>query len=122
MRREAGFTIVEVLVAIMVLTIGLMAVAGTAALVTRMISRGQRSAMAAIFATQRLEQLRANACNTRVAGSDTLYRGGSWAAINAWTFADAGNSTWRISLTSTYKSQVAKTRVESTETEVSCNL
>ena len=120
MRREEGFTIVEIIVAILVLTVGLMAVAGTSALVTRMIGRGQRSAAAAIFAAQRLEILRGTACTVRPAGADTLYRGGAWAAINSWTFTDAGKSTWRITVTSTYKTAAGRTRVDKSETEVSC--
>jgi type II secretory pathway pseudopilin PulG len=122
MRREEGFTIVEIVVAILILTVGLMAVAGTSALVTRMIARGQRSATAAIFAGQRLEQLRGTACAVRVAGSDTLYRAGAWAAINTWSFTDAGNSTWRIVLTSKHQAALGKTRLDTLVTEISCRV
>src|SRR5438128_1090206 len=47
MKREQGFTIVEVIIAIMVLTVGLLVLVNSSALVTRMIAQGQRSAVAA---------------------------------------------------------------------------
>ena len=85
-KTEAGFTIVEVIISIIVLTVGLLGLVTTAALVTRMITRGQRSAEAATFAARRMERLRPRACipSQRTAGSDTLSRGGTWRAINSW--------------------------------------
>ncbi|MBI1967765.1 MAG: prepilin-type N-terminal cleavage/methylation domain-containing protein, partial [Gemmatimonadetes bacterium] len=53
--NERGFTIIEIIIAIIVLTVGLLGLVSTAALVTRMIGRGQRSTEAAIFAAQRME-------------------------------------------------------------------
>ena len=45
-RSTAGFTIAEVLVAIVVLSVGVVAMPGSSALVTRMIGRGQRATRA----------------------------------------------------------------------------
>jgi type IV pilus assembly protein PilV len=126
MTSSRGFTIVEVLIAIVVLSVGLLGLVGTGALVTRMIARGQRSAVAANFAAQRLERLRASGgpnslgCTTHTNGADTLYRGGSWAAINNWTWTNAGNSGWQVSLAVTYKTSPGKTRTDNLATEVSC--
>src|SRR2546426_10780369 len=75
MKREAGFTIVEVIVAILVLTIGLLALVTSAALVTRMIGRGQRSAVAAQYAQRRLEMLRVSGCKSQAGGGEGLMRG-----------------------------------------------
>src|SRR2546426_12757936 len=75
MRHEQGFTIVEVIVAIMVLTVGLLALVTSAALVTRMIGRGQRSAVAAQYAQRRLEMLRTSGCKSQAGGSEVLMRG-----------------------------------------------
>ncbi|HVH67644.1 MAG TPA: prepilin-type N-terminal cleavage/methylation domain-containing protein [Gemmatimonadales bacterium] len=118
MSGERGFTITEVLVGVMVLSVGVTGLATTAALTTRMIARGERSATAMMFAQRRLERLRLTACTTQAAGADTLYRGGV-AAINSWTFTNAGNRTWRIVLTSTYTTYRVK-RAERLETEISC--
>ncbi len=120
MKHERGFTIVEVIIAIIVLTIGLLGLTTTAALVTRMIARGQRSAVAAMFAAQRLERLRRVACTTQTAGSDTLYRGSTWVSYNSWTYSNLGNSTWQVRLIDTYKTAQGRTRADTLETEISC--
>lgn len=120
MGRETGFTIVEVVVAILVFTLGVLGLASSAALLSRMGGRGQRSAAAAMFAARRLELLRVTGCKNQAPGTDTLYRGGTWIAVNSWLFINATNNTWRISLTETYKTAPGATRTERSETEISC--
>lgn len=115
-----GFTIVEVIIAIVVLTIGLLALMTSSALVTRMIARGERTAAMAAFASQRLERLRTTACASQAAGSDTLYRGSTAVDINSWRFVQPGANHWRIIMTATYLTQFNAWRTDSTETEVSC--
>jgi len=77
-KNQRGFTIIEIIIAIIVLTVGLLGLVTTGALVTRMIARGQRSASASAFASRRLERERNKACidAQRNSGQDTLYRGG----------------------------------------------
>jgi len=53
-----GFTLVEVLVAILVLGVGVLALVGTSAGVTRMIGRGKVETRAAQAASSRMEMLR----------------------------------------------------------------
>ncbi len=122
MNNQRGFTIIEIIIAIIVLTVGVMGLATTAALVTRMIARGQRSAMAATYAAQRMEQLRPAACIAaqRVPGTDTLYRGSNWVASNTWTFVDEGNSYYHLRVVTTYKTDGFKTRVDTMEAGVPC--
>lgn len=55
---QSGFTLVEVLVAVLVLSVGVMALAGTSAGVTRMIGRGKVETRAAQAASRRMETLR----------------------------------------------------------------
>jgi prepilin-type N-terminal cleavage/methylation domain-containing protein len=121
--NNKGFTIIEVIIAIIVLTVGVLAMVTTAALVTRMIARGQRSAQASAFASRRLERMRVAACvpAQRLNGSDTLYRGSSWVALNSWTFTDAGNLNYRLKILSIYKTEKNNTRRDSVETTISCN-
>lgn len=71
MRSERGFTIVEVLVAVLILTVGLLGLASTAGLVTRMIGQGQRFTEANALANERLEILRAQPCPSMTGGSAT---------------------------------------------------
>src|SRR5256886_17516509 len=77
MKREQGFTLVEVIIAILVLTVGLLGLVTSAALVTRMIGRGQHSAVAAQYAQRRLEMLRVTGCKSQAGGTEGLMRGGT---------------------------------------------
>ena len=122
-KNRQGFTIIEVIIAIIVLTVGVLGLVTTAALVTRMIARGQRSATASAFAARRLERMRVAACvdAQRINGTDTLYRGSNWVSANTWTFTDAGNQNYRLKIVSVYKTEQDKTRRDSTETTISCN-
>jgi len=122
-KNRQGFTIIEVIIAIIVLTVGVLGLVTTAALVTRMIARGQRSATASAFAARRLERMRVAACvdAQRINGTDTLYRGSNWVSANTWTFTDAGNLNYRLKIVSVYKTEQDKTRRDSTETTISCN-
>jgi prepilin-type N-terminal cleavage/methylation domain-containing protein len=116
-----GFTLVELLVALVVLTVGLLALVTSAALVTRMIARGQRSEVAATFAGQRLERLRPEACVPPLGnGTESLRRGSQVVATNSWALTDAGNATVRIRLISTYPTYSNRLRSDTMETAVSC--
>jgi prepilin-type N-terminal cleavage/methylation domain-containing protein len=121
---ERGFTLVEIIIAIVVLTVGLLGLVSTAALVTRMIARGQRSAVASTFASQRMEQLRPAACidAQRVNGTDTLRRGSNWVAINTWTWTDQGNKYYRARIVTRYKTVKNQTRTDTLEVGIPCLL
>lgn len=71
MTSQRGFTIVEVLVAVMILSVGLMGLVTTAGLVTRMIAQGHRSTEAATLANERIELLRAQGCPAATSASET---------------------------------------------------
>jgi len=118
--NESGFTIVEIIIAIIVLTVGVLGLVSTAALVTRMIGRGRVTEGAAIFAAQRLEMLRASACTVRQPGFEYQYRGTYPIAYNLWTWADAGNSTYRIRMQTGYRTGQNRVRYENLETSISC--
>lgn len=63
-RPRSGFTLVEVLVAVTILAVGVVAMAGSTAAVTRMIGRGKIDTRAAQLATQQMEVLRRTAYST----------------------------------------------------------
>jgi prepilin-type N-terminal cleavage/methylation domain-containing protein len=127
-RNERGFTIVEVIVAILVLTVGILALSGTSALVTRMIARGNRAAKAASFAAERMEVLRPQGCIARTGGSDTLYAGSTWTAINTWSWgnvpihaANGPNSSYSLLVVSVFKGAQGMLRTDTLETEILCS-
>jgi prepilin-type N-terminal cleavage/methylation domain-containing protein len=74
-KPRAGFTIIEVLVAIIILTTGLLAIAAGSGSVYRMLRSARRSSAAASVAQTRLEALRRDAnrtsprCTALAAGS-----------------------------------------------------
>jgi len=122
-RSEGGFTIIEVMIAVVILTVGLLGLTATSGLVTRMIGRGQRSEVAALLAMRRMEQARPAACNPsqRVNGSETLYRGSQPLARIAWTFADvdAGRSI-RVRVITDFVISANRIRTDTMETSVVC--
>jgi prepilin-type N-terminal cleavage/methylation domain-containing protein len=119
-RHGDGFTLVELMIAIVVLAFGLLGLAATAVLVTRMIARGHRAAVAATFAGQRLERLRAEGCRDRTPGSDRLVRGGSVVAETAWRYVTVGGDTHRVHLVVTHVTTGGHWRSDSIETVISC--
>ncbi len=86
MNGTRGFTLVELVVAVLVLTVGVLALAGTAAAVTRMVGWGQRLSGSAIAAQSRLEALRAGGCGSLGSGRDSVgpYR-------LQWSVTEAGS-------------------------------
>src|SRR5688500_12664371 len=80
-----GFTLLEVLVALVILSTGILGLAANAALVSRLVGDGSRLTIAATVATARLEQLRALPC-ARVASGMAVTRG----IEEGWTAAPMG--------------------------------
>jgi type II secretion system protein I len=121
---KRGFTVVEVVIAMMILTIAVLALASSAGLTARMMTRGHNAEMASAFAMRRIDQLRLGACPpvaSRVNGADTLFRGGAnWAAINNWVWTDAGNSAYRVKVTTSYRSSNGMTGTNISETSITC--
>ena len=123
MSKREGFTVIEVILAIVVFSIGVLALASTCGVVTRMVNRGENAEIGTGFGAERLERLRMTGCTSQAAGGpDTLKRGGGgWYAINTWSFADAGGGTWRITVQSRYKTSTGSDRTETLGTSISCN-
>ena len=68
--KNHGLTLIEVVVALLVLSIGLVALAGVAATVTRMADGAQRSTQLAALLSERLEILQAEACGSAGSGKE----------------------------------------------------
>jgi prepilin-type N-terminal cleavage/methylation domain-containing protein len=123
-RSEEGFTLVEVLIAVMVLGVGITALVGSSAMVTRMIGRGQMSTRAAQVATQRLETLRLQAYSSTPHCTAPAFVGGNTSnnplkVTEAWTIT-ANGSVRTISVTVAYKTARGTTHSDVLTTTIKC--
>lgn len=116
-----GFTLIEVLVAIVVLTIGIMALAGSSASVTRMIGRGKSETRAAQAATRRMEILRL-AADVPPRCTDPAFASGgpviSAGMSESWQVPESGKIR-HVRVTVTYLT-VRGPRTAALETRVAC--
>lgn len=70
-RRRSGFTMPELLIAIIVIAIGLLSLASGSVGVLRQMRWGNQSALAALVATQRMEAVRSLGCVSMANGTAT---------------------------------------------------
>ena len=121
-----GFTLVEVIVALAIFTVGLMGLMGTSMLATRMIVHSQQTAIGVAFAKRTLDSLRVAGCAAPVSGSATLKRGTTTVDSLSWSFTAQASGTGigpaAQSVRVTLKSMVAPNhwRTGLYETELSC--
>ena len=92
--RTLGFTLIEVMVALIVLGVGILALSGSSAMVNRMIGRGRVETHAALLAARRVEKLRmAAAATTPRCTSPSFTSGGPlWedGLLQSWTVDPSG--------------------------------
>ena len=85
-----GFTIVEIIVAIMVLSVGVLGLAATAAVVQKQMGSGERQAAAAAIAQSRFDQLTSINCKSaNLVGGTATWRKGH--VTETWTVTDLTN-------------------------------
>ena len=83
LRARPGFTVPEIVIAMMIFSVGALAMAATAARVMTMITSAQSRVLAAGVAEGRFEQLRSVPCSAQTSGSATT-RGieERWTTVN----------------------------------------
>jgi type IV pilus assembly protein PilV len=81
-QSQRGFTIVEMLIAVIIFSVGLLAMAGTASVIMTTLTSTQSRAIATAVAESRFERMGATACASRASGS-AVTRGVS----ETWTLA-----------------------------------
>lgn len=106
-RSEQGFTIIEIMLAVIVLSVGVMALVGSSALATRMIGRGSVSTRVTQVANARAELLRAYAAQTSPGCTNANVVNGN-AVTNgiteAWSLGgNPGDFTRDVTMTFTYQ-------------------
>ena len=91
LQARGGFTIVEIIVAIMVLSIGVLGLAATAAVVQKQMASGERQAAAAAIAQSRFDRLTSINCNSpNLVGGTQSWRNGH--VKETWTVTDGNNT------------------------------
>ncbi len=109
-----GFTVVEVLVAIVLLSVGLLGLMSTAVMITRLTGEGQRYVETTALAVQQLERLRSEGCG----GADV----GSWGRKRhsaEWRLTSVGRELKRATLVVTTL-RVTGTRVDTFLATIPC--
>ena len=100
-----GFTIAEVLVAVVMLTVGVMALVGSSATVTRMVGRGRISTFAGQASAARVERLRQIAASTASPCTSALWKTDSvvtGATTEKWEIMDNTGNSRRVRVTMRY--------------------
>lgn len=113
-RTRPGFTLVELIVAMLMLTIGLLGLAGVGAVVLKQMKGGTHQTIAASIAQSRFEQFEGDACSTITGGSATIRN-----MREAWTVAPVGIRAMTIRDSVTF-SGTQGTRKVGIHTVVSC--
>jgi prepilin-type N-terminal cleavage/methylation domain-containing protein len=121
--RRSGFTVMELIVAIVILSIGLLGLAATSGIVMRLIGGGSHQTVAANVALARFEQLRSLSCGRMTSGS----------AVNrnvqeAWSVTPVGPvaapTAMDVRLTITYLTNVRRggstSRTQSYRSQIVC--
>jgi hypothetical protein len=96
---RSAFTIAEAVVALVVLSVGILAFVGSAALTSRMVGRGRHSTHIAQIAAARIERLRQIAFSTVPACTGAEWRGdsaGGPGLTESWQILDPAGPTRRI--------------------------
>jgi len=121
--KRAGFTLIEVMMAIVILTLGLLALAVATANVTSMVGSGKWATVASQVATRRLETIRQVAYSTSPSCTSSALIGGTASAVTgvteSWTIAGTGN-TRAVFVTVSYP-RGNRTTTDSIATLLRCN-
>jgi Tfp pilus assembly protein PilV len=121
-RNEGGFTILEIMIAVVILMVGVLGLVMTAALTTRMMGRSNRAQQAAAYASKRMEMMRTAACiaGQRNAGVDTLYRGSAMIAYNTWSYTDMSSGSYRLRVITRWETTKNQMKSDTLEQGVPC--
>jgi prepilin-type N-terminal cleavage/methylation domain-containing protein len=120
--NQHGVSIPEVLVAIVILTVGLLGLAASGLHISALLARGSRTDAATTFSVRRLELLRAAACRGTppADGTEELRRGAALLATSTWTSRVTGDGQLAIRVVTRYVVAARRTRSDTLETVVVC--
>ena len=102
-RARAGFTLAELLVALMVFSVGALAMVATSANVMTLITASKNRALAASVAASRFERMRAQPCSAHQ--TDSASARGITEAWQVVKLAKADDVTVRVSFIANHRTQ-----------------
>lgn len=113
-RARRGLTLIEMLIAIIVMAIGIMGLAGTASYVAQQMGGGNMQTIAAALATRVSDSLSARRCSALVSGTTTT-RG----VTVTWTVSDSSRTKW-VAERVQYKPKRGSTKTFNSTTVIQC--
>ena len=113
-RPRHGFTLIEVIIAIIVMSVGIMGLAGTAGYVATQMGGGNAQTIAAAMTTKVSDSLSARRCSALVDGSQTR-RG----VTVSWAVTDSSRTKWVTSQVQ-YKPKRGATKTLNYVTVIQC--
>jgi prepilin-type N-terminal cleavage/methylation domain-containing protein len=111
--RRSGFTVVELVVAVVVLSVGLLGLAGTSAVVLKQMKGAKTQLSASQIAASRIEKLSGTACLK----SATLGTATANGVTESWTVAPTDNETMTAVVSVTF---AGRTNPEQFNTVIAC--
>jgi prepilin-type N-terminal cleavage/methylation domain-containing protein len=114
LRARRGFTLIEMIIAIIVMSIGVMALASTASFVATQMGGGNAQTIAAALANKVSDSLAARRCSALVSGSQTK-RG----VTITWDVADSSRTKW-VTEQVQYKPKRGATKTVNYVTVIQC--
>ena len=113
---RSGFTLVEVIVAIIILTVGVLGIVNATGQMTRLQSRADRLSTASFYSQDRMEQLRALGCVAAAGGTETL----DSMYIMRWTVGAQAGGTRAVMVEAEYGTGTATAAIDTFETWIPC--
>lgn len=100
LRNRSGVTLVELLVATVIISIGLLAIVGTSAAIARSLGQAREDNLAAVYAESRVERIAGTGCSSLSLGSaaSATTRG----VTEKYVVTDNGNNTLLLTDTLTW--------------------
>jgi prepilin-type N-terminal cleavage/methylation domain-containing protein len=121
---RGGFTIIEVLIAVVVLGAGVLALASSSAAVSRIIGRGRTATISAQVAQEQMERLRSYATATNPKCGSSRFRSSAGVEQRqgvglSWVVPSAGD-TRLVQVVVTYRVPPGRTRADTLRTRILC--
>jgi len=116
-RGRRGFSLVELMVAMMLLTVGVLGLAAVSAYAVRQDGTATRASTATLVAQSRMEWLRARRCASIASSSSPIQTNG---VTESWTVTNVGTKTVTVAGTFTYKARRGQNRTIQETTTITC--